>query len=270
MKKKLLPVLLLPLLAFAAPPVPGVVMEMVNTDMATGETWTSTMSVIDNDLLMEFSDPRSNTSGSMVYLAGSEEMIFNDDQNQTYVRINRAQMEEMAERIGAMMKQVEDMLENLPAAQREMIERSGGIPGMPDFGERPVISIEATGETDRMEGYPVTRYDMIVGDRKTQEMWVTDWSNLDGAAEVRGAFEGFAGLMSSFMEAMPPGMFDGGGFERLMDYDRGAPVVSYELDEEGNRAVETKLQSIGNADVDRSKFGPRDGYNEQKIEMPGM
>ena len=110
---------------------------------------------------------------------------------------------------------------------------------------------------------------MYVGDHRSQELWVTDWNNVDGAREIQAAFTGFAELMTSFLDAMPMGMFGSNdGFGGLMNLQRGVPVVTYELDEEGNPEVEITLRSIQGTDVDRSRFGPKDGYREQKIEMP--
>lgn len=270
MKRLLSTVLVVPLLAFAMPQAPGYVMELHNKNVQTQEEWSTFTYVQGQDLLMEMTD--GDQAGSMVYLHEAGELIVNNDRDRSYIRMDRETIQQMAEQMGAMMQQLETMLENLPEAQREMIRNSGmSIPGMPDMGERPVIEVRETGQTATHAGYPTTRFDMYVSDRKTQEMWVADWADVDGARDVQTAFMGFADLMSSFLEAMPTGMFGSSNdFSSLMDLQRGVPVVTYELDEDGNRKVETTLRSIEEADVDRSRFGPKDGYREQKIEMPDI
>lgn len=270
MKRLLLPLVIAPLVAFAAPTAPGLMVEIVSTDLVTGENWSNTMSVLDGNLVMEFNDPRTNTSGSMVFLADQQEWIMNDDQNQKYVRMNQATIDQMAAQMQAMMAQAEQMLANLPEAQREMIMNSG-MPGMEMLtgGGLPVIEMRETGENDTKEGYAVQRYDMYVGDRLTQQMWITEWSNVDGAESMRAAMTGFANMMKSFLEAMPSGMFGEGGLNSFMDFDRGIPIVTYEIDEEGNPAVETVMQGFTETDIDPNVFGPKPGYEEQQIDIPG-
>lgn len=271
MKKLLLLTVLVPLVAFAAPMDPGMIVTSTSKDLKTGETWSSTMSVQGEDLAMEFADPRSGASGSMVFLGGTPEWIMNDDQNRRYIRMTEADIDRLGEQMKAMLAQVEQMLEQIPAGQREAIMKAGGgaFPGMEllESGGLPVIEMRETGETDTKMGYPVERLDMYVGERRTQEMWVTDWSNVKGVAEVRTVFAAFANMMKSFLEAMPSSMFGEGGMANFMDFDRGVPIVSYELDEEGNPTVETVTDSFEEADIDRGIFGPKPGYTEQEIEF---
>lgn len=266
MKKLLLPLVLAPLMAFASPSAPGVIVETVTKDLRSGETTTSHMYVLGNDLVMEFADPRSGTSGSMVFLAEKGEWIMNDDANRKYTHMDRAAMEQMSAQMKAAMSQVEKMLESIPAAQREAMMNSG-IPGMEMLqgGGLPVIEMRKTGETATKAGYPAERIDMYVGDRRTQEMWVTEWSNVDGAEQVREAMTGFAEMMRSFLEAMPTSMFGEGGLASFMDFENGLPVVTYELDEEGNPTTESVIQSFTEAEVDPEMFGPKPGYTKQDI-----
>jgi len=269
--KKLLPLVLLPLLAFVGPPEPGVVMEILSKDLESGETWVSTTYAVGGDLLMEFSDPRDGTSGSMVFLAADGgQMIMNDDQAKTYTRMDQATLAQVAERMAGVMKQLEEMMADMPEAQREMIKNAGGgmLPGL--GGSAPVVEMSQTDDTDVRQGYDVRRHEMRVNGRVTQEMWIADWEDVEGASNLRGAFLGFSDMMSAFLEAIPTGMFGEGGMGDVMDFDRGVPVVTYEFDDEGNRETESVLQSISEADIDRSTFGPKAGYSEQKMELPGM
>ena len=147
MKRFLSAVLAVPLVAFAMPQAPGHVMELHNKNVQTGEEWTSYTYVQGQDLLMEMND--GSMAGSMVYLHESGELIINNDRERAYTRLDRETMQQMSERMSAMMQQLEAMLESLPEAQREMIKNSGmSIPGMPDMmGDRPVIEVRETGET---------------------------------------------------------------------------------------------------------------------------
>ncbi len=271
MRKLLLPLVLIPLLAFVLPVAPGVVVESVSKDLATGETWTNTMYVQDGDLAMEFADPRSGASGSMVFLSGPGEWIMNDDQNRRYIRMNREDMEKIATQMKAMMERVEQMMQNIPAAQREAIMNAGGggMPGMGMLAEGgiPTIEIRDMQENATKGGYPARRFDMYVGEKRTQEMWITDWSNVEGAAPVREAMMGFATMMRTFFESMPSSMVGGGGMSGFMDFERGLPIVTYEIGEDGNPSVETTIKSFTPGDVDRAKFGPKPDYDEQEIDF---
>ena len=267
MKKLLLPLILAPLLAFALPAVPGVIVTTVNKDLVSGETWTNTMYVRGEDLAMEFADPRSGSSGSMVFLAADGEWIMNNDEDRKFVRMDREGIERLSEQMKSMMERVEQMMSRIPEAQREALMRNGGIPGMDMLagGGIPTIEMRETGERETKAGYAAERFDMYIGDKRTQEMWITDWSNVDGADQVRTAMTGFAEMMKSFFEAMPIGMFGEGGMSSFMDFDRGIPIVTYEIGDDGNPKTEATIQSFTAGDVDPTLFGPKPGYSEQEI-----
>lgn len=246
----------------------GVIVESTSRDLTTDETWTNTMYILEEDLVMEFSDPRNNMSGSMVHLADPGEWIMNDDARQTFIRMTAEDMAELAEQIGAMMERVEQMMANIPESQREMIMNSGAMPGMDMLGDGlPTIEMRETGDAETREGYQTRRWDLYVGEKRTSEMWIADWSDVPEADAMRPAMTAFGEMWRSFMESMPTGMMGGDSMTALLDFNRGVPIVTYEIDDEGNRVMESVISSITTGDVDPGLFGPKEGYEEQEMEF---
>lgn len=246
----------------------GVIVESVSRDLNTDQSWTNTMYILENDLVMEFSDPRNNMSGSMVHLAGPGEWIMNDDQRRTYIRMTAEKMAELAEQIGAMMERVEQMMANIPESQREMIMNSGAMPGMDMLGDGlPTVEFRESTDVETREGYETQRWDLYVGEERTSEMWIADWSEVPEADAMRPAMMAFGEMWRSFMESMPTGMMGGDSMMTLLDFNRGVPIVTYELDDEGNRVLESVISSITTGDVDPGLFGPKDGYEEQDMDF---
>lgn len=284
MKQETLTLAVLPILAVAsaftasAPQkhtsdrrAPGVVMVAQSTVLQSGESWVNTISVQGGDILMEFGDSGGRT-GSMVFLAASQELILNDDSKRSYMRVDREFIDAFAANMSGAMKQMEKAMAAMSEEQRKMmLEASGGrMPGMGHTSGRPGPEIRDTGETAMKNGYSTTRYDVVSGDLLTQRLWIADWSTVEHGAELREAFGSLIALWTSFEEAIGDAPFGGASKRMVLTLRHGLPVVTTQFDVEGTAMIETELQSIDEADVDRSAFGPKDGYHEQRVEMQRM
>lgn len=284
MKHKALSLAVLPLFASAnaftlpatqtdrvEPRAPGVVVVTQSTVLQSGETWTNTIWVQGGDILMEFGDSGGRT-GSMVYLAASHELILNDDVERSYMRVDREFIDIFAANISGAMKQMEKAMAAMSEEQKKMMmEASGGrMPGMGDMSRRRGPEIRNTGETTQRNGYSTTRYDVVSGDLLTQQLWIADWSSVEHGAELRDALESLTALWASFEETMGDAPFGGASKQMVLTLQNGLPIITTQLDEEGTPIIETELQSVSEADVDRSAFGPKEGYREQRIEMQRM
>lgn len=248
----------------------GIVMVSESTVLQSGDSWNNTVSVLGRDLLMEYADAAGNT-GSLVYLDAGQELILNDDQERSYMRVDQEFIDTFAGNMSGAMGQMQKALEAMPEAQRQMVMQAAGgsMSGMGPSSRREPDVVD-TGETVTKHGYATTRHDMVMDGWLARQFWVADWSSVDHGDEMQGAFQGLTSLWASFYETMGDAPFGGASRSLVETLARGIPVVTTEFDVEGTPMIETALQSITEREVDPAAFGPKQGYREQRIEMGGM
>jgi hypothetical protein len=137
--------------------------------------------------------------------------------------------------------------------------------------ERPESELKETGEQGNKNGYPCVKYEVFREGRKIQELWVTDWDNIEGGSEVVDAFEDMAEFFSEMMNALPNmgGEDDGPAmddmvFEHLKELG-GFPVVTREFADDGSLQEETALRSAKRQTIDPDTFNPPSGYKQQEM-----
>ncbi len=274
--------ILLVLLALAGSPLLAGVVFQVETTYHSGSPSRgpegSTMSVEGKNLKMEIQsgEGTDGVKDEVVFRGDRRQMVAVDHRDRSYMVIDGEAVEKLGGQVqGQMqqaMKEMEKHLEGLDPKQREMMEKMlkgkmgqmGGPPGAAP--ERPAVEFRATGERATHQGYPCVRYDVLSAGVKTQELWVTDWSNVRGGKEVAGAFREMASffeeLMDSFKDMMGPGsdFFNAGGnpIESFSKID-GFPVVTRSF-EGGELESETVLESVTERDLDPDAFEPPKGY----------
>ena len=169
------------------------------------------------------------------------------------------------------MKQMEEMLKNLPQEQQDAIKaaRAEGMGGMPGPAAMPQIETEIknTGERGNKEGYPCVKYEVLLGGNKIRELWVTDWSNVEGGSEIMGAFDDMSDFFAELKDSMPQ---YGGGGDSDMDFtetfSNGFPVFTREFNmETGDLESETALRSAKRQTIDPDAFEPPAGYKRSEM-----
>lgn len=264
----LVPMVLATTLAVGARPNPGVVFEMeVREDGATEPT-ASVRAFVEGQSLKIQSG--SAGEGDMIFRGDRNEMTVVNHSERSYVVLDEATLEWLAEQLGAAMRQMEAMLANVPEAQRAQMEQMMRARGMGPgpVGEPPTRELRRTGERAEHSGFATERYDVLVDGRKERELWVTPWSNIAGAAEARPAFEAMAAFAQSMIDALATGplasLADSNGFEMLNELD-GFPVLTREFDDNGAVESETLLRSATERALDASEFEPPAGYTRQQL-----
>ncbi len=272
---KKLALLALPLLAFTVQP-PGWVFQMTTTELATGAVSESQMMVVGNNIKITVAAATGAPEGDMSFLGDVGEigeLIYNNDEDRTYYRINQQLMDDLKAQMGDMEAQMREALAGIPEAQRRAImERAGGMPGMPGMAQvtPPEIELRSTGERDTKAGYPCVRYELVVDGRVSQHMWMTEWSNVEGAGALGQAFGRFGDFTKAMIESLPFGgmMGDPTGW-MARDFRERVAIVTIDLSEAGEPISETVLTDVSRREVALSEFGPKEGYREERM-MPGQ
>ena len=277
MKKSLVAMILplaLVLTAFTARPA-GWVFQMTTTVLATGASSVGEMIVVGDRIKMSGMGAEAGAEGDMNFLGDVGEigeLVYNDDENRKFFRMNKQTVEELSSQLGDVQRQMDEAMAGIPEAQRRAImERAGrgGMPGMPGMAV-PVVEVRRTDETATKQGYPCVKYELVVDGRVTQIMWMTEWSNVEGASAAGGTFEKFFGFMTYLREAMPSGpMFGGADAMQGMDFRERFAVVTVMLDRNGEPTQETVLTDVSRREVDLSEIGPKEGYTEERFGPPG-
>ena len=264
----------LSLVLIAGPAVAGVVFEVETKDHEQSPPKTDELQMIADgkNISMDIQPSERGGKGGKVIFRGDKgdggEVVVVDDDGKSYFVMDRAAMAAIGGQVSAAMKQVDEMLKNLPKEQQDAIRkaRGGMMPGPP---KRESAELRKTSDTGDKNGYPCVKYEVLRGGRKVRELWVTDWDNVEGGAEVVGAFEEMAAFFREMMAGIPNMGGGGGGPADIglgeMGFDKGFPVVTREFDEDGSLESESALRSAKRQTIDPDAFEPPSGYKRQEM-----
>jgi hypothetical protein len=259
---------------------PGVIFEITTVDHTRSPVVTDTarLQIEGPDVAMEVSGAGEG-GGRMIFHGEAREMIVVDDAERSYMVMDEATLESLANQMNAAMAQMEQMLESLPAEQRAMIERMrdqgmGGMPGMenmPGMGPAPEIEVRATGRSDTRAGYPVAEWEVAQDGVVARRLWITPWSEVDGGDEARAAMVGMVEFFDDFLDALPrmPGQDEPlirNPF-RNIDMAEGLPVFTQELSPEGEVEQESTITAVERRSLGPETFQPPADY--QRRDIPG-
>jgi len=269
-------------LLISSPLLAGVVYEIETTDhqQSPPKVESIEMAAEGRHLKMGIGGGSHDRNGEMIFRGDRREMVVVDHDDKSYSVIDREAIQQIAGQVNSAMSQVQEALKNVPADQRAMVEKmmKENMPKeMADKApHRPSSELRKTGDRATHNGYPCVKYEVVQDGRKLRELWVTDWSNLEGSSEVTGTFEDMADFFQEMMDSFSN--LAGGGspigfggsdnfFEHIKDLD-GFPVVTKEFGEDGSLEGEGALRSARRQTIDPDTFEPPSGYKRQEM-FPG-
>ena len=222
-------------------------------------------------LRVEIHSVSSSEDGLIIYRGDRNEMIVADNEHLEYYVIDEQTMNQMAAQIGDAMKQVEEMMKTLPPDQRAMAEQmmKQQMPGLQPAPEAP-STLQKTGKSDTINGHDCEYYEVLREGRKTREMCVAEWSDIDGGAEAVDAMIG----MGKFFESMHDAFAEAAGTDFMgkqqevfahMRQLGGYPVYAKDYDDSGALEGESMLKSSSSEAIDAAMFEPPEGY--RRVEM---
>ena len=247
----------------------GVVYEIDVTDHAQSPPKTDSMQTSVEGRLLKMGIPSGGRSGDgeMIFRGDRREMVWIDHQKKTYFVIDEETMKAFAAQINEAMEMMEQALANVPEAQRPMIEEmmKKKMPQTQKV-ERPKTELQKTGEMAEHNGYPCVRYEVLRDGRAIRELWVTDWENIEGGAEVAELFQQMSEFFQEMLDSLPKFAENGAdqSFEHLKDLE-GFPVITRELADDGTIERESSLRSARRQKLDPTAFEPPAGYKRQEM-----
>ena len=279
---KRLSTLSLLLLFTSSPMLAGVVYEIETTDhdQSPPKVESIEMAAEGRHLKMGIGGGSHDRKGDMIFRGDRREMVVVDHDDKTYTVMDHEAIQQIAGQVNSAMSQVQEALKNVPADQRAMVEKmmKENMPQqVPDKAPSgPSSELKKTGERATHNGYPCVKYEVVQNGRKLRELWVTDWSNLEGSEEVSETFGDMADFFREMMDSFS-NLGGGGGpigfggsdtfFEHMKELG-GFPVVTKEFNEDGSLEGEASLRSAKRQTIDPDAFEPPSGYKRQEM-FPG-
>lgn len=269
------------LLIVAAPAWAGVVFEVETTHHrgSSPQTETTQAMVEGQNITMGITASGNGERGDAIYRGDRREMIVVDHGEKSYFVMNKATAQELGGQVSSAMQQMQEALKNVPEDQRALVEQMmkkqmGAMQQKAPKG--PAAELKKTGRTAEKNGYPCVEYETWVGGKKTHELWVTDWSNIEGSDEAADAFLEMANFFEEIMDTLSDetglgGLIDQAGiqntFTQMRDLD-GFPVVTREFGDDGDLESESFLRSARRQTIDPDAFEPPSGYKRQEMFSP--
>lgn len=247
---------------------PGVVFEMeIRDHTSSAEPAKMTMAVEGRDLKIERSAVGEQPAGSTIFRGDRREMFIVNHADRSYFLLDEAGMKELAEAT----KGMDAMLANVPPEQRAMVERMMRGRGLGGAAAAPKRELRRTGERATHSGYATEQYEVLENGRRKWEFWVTPWSSLEGADEMRTAVEAMAefGKVLTDAAAQSPMLSSmagaGAGEYQFLRQLNGYPVVTRTFSDGGQLELETTLRSVTRRTMSPGDFEVPDGYRRQSI-----
>jgi hypothetical protein len=178
---------------------------------------------------------KSENDDKKIIFDGSKQLlkVINSDK-QNYIEINKKDISELAEKINQMNSIMQEQMSQMPESQKEKVKEMMQAQ-MPDKATKNInYEYKKTSESDVINGYSANKYEVYLnGEKEKQELWVTDYKNIDLNPKDFGAFLEFKEFMTEIFESI--GNLGDVDYEMLWDFNNidGFPVKTVFFDDYG-------------------------------------
>lgn len=255
----------------------GVVFEIETKDnkQQAVQTHTTRLAVEGRRLTIDIAPSQANQrGGAMQYRSDRREMVVVDHESKSYFVMDIQTMKHLGSQLNSAMSQVRDQtqqaLQGMSAEQRTMVEKmmKDRMPAQQPT-QKPQITVRRLDQSDQVYGYPCQLYEVRRNGRKIRDLWVTDWSNIEGGSELAPVFADMGRFQQEMIGAMPKLGGQSGGMVdspfATMKEINGFPVASRDYASDGSVESETALRSAKRQRLDPNAFEPPAGYKRQDM-----
>ncbi|MCB9029749.1 MAG: hypothetical protein H6619_01750 [Deltaproteobacteria bacterium] len=249
------------LVAIASTAFADVSVTFTTKDFGSGKQENQTMYIKGDNLAI--SEKNNIQQPDMIFKSTAKEAVAIDHSRREYFVMNKETMQKIGGQMSAAMKQMQAQMATMPPEQRRMMESmmSGKLGNM-GAAQKAKIEVRKTGETDKIDGKPVVKYEIVKNGRKTTEYWVTPISNVKNGQQVYTAFSSLGSFMSDLIDSMkdfPLASSIETPFSEFTSIN-GIPVLTRQFDQNGKVTQETRFGEIVEAQFAMSSFEPPAGY----------
>jgi hypothetical protein len=202
--------------------------------------------------------------------AGETAVIYRGDRDlvwllnhpeKTFLQVDRGTTAAIAENLEAANRVLRERTRDLPAGQREALERMlEGTLGSPP-PEEPAVITRATGRHDRVGDTECAEHEVLRGAERVAEVCLADFAAAGVTRETFGVVRDLALFLRESVAAMAPRVFQKDGMEALDSFQQidGVPLRVRAF-EDGKPATETLVTGIEPRDFGSAEFEVPEGY----------
>jgi len=208
---------------------------------------------------------KTDPDATIIFDGDQNRMYIINDDEKNYLVFDQATVESMAAKINPAMEEMRKQLEQMPPEQRKMVEKM--MDEQMKQLQPPKLEVEKTSETQTLSGYDCTKVEVTRDGQVVRELWITDWSNVEGASETQDAFKNMADFFVKVFESisLPGGLKPQNPFEQLGKLG-GFPVLTKDFDE-GELMSETLFQNSEKKALGDAHFKPDPSFEQEKIDF---
>lgn len=238
----------------------GTILETVTRELAPdGETATAATYAQNGNLRVE------GKAGDGVLIFRNDTIYIVNPRERTYVVMDRASMQRMAEQINPALKQMQEQLAQMPPEQRAQMEKMMGE-RMPGFGKDKTQEFRKTRRSDRIGGYPCTFVEVLENGALTDELCVAAPSSIRGAQELLDAATKMSVLLKDMLSTLDAPWLRQTMERQVANYEKlgGVPVLTRHYSD-GKPVHETTIKAIRSETIAATSFEVPAGYEQKDV-----
>jgi hypothetical protein len=245
----------------------GAVLESGMRDLPNGKEKQTTTMLVDNGMVHVETLETGKTSPESGMIFKNDTLIMLDHRKKTYTVMDKATLQQWAEKAGAVMKQMEKQLAGMTPEQRAKVEKMmGKTPG----GQKPKHVPPEYVRTARTEKAGSYRCQVWEGRREGAKVLevCTTTTRIAGGDELIQAMKRMTAMTEDALKSLDsPWLQDSMSEEwEAIGKIEGFPVVTRTFTN-GKAETETTLKSARSEAVPASQFEPPTGYTRKTLDF---
>ena len=250
--------------------IAGVILEIANKDMVSGGLDATKIHADSGRIRMDPATSEGAPESSMIF-RDNEFLILNHS-DKSYTVIDDALLASVSSQMSTAMKQMQELLKNMPPEQREMAGRmmKGRMKAFTqeEAPPAPAFKVKKTG-SGKWRTYKCTQYIVSDDTQKLQEICAASRDQIDGIDEAMVSFKAMGAFMKKLAANLPSAFASGleSNPMQMMDQIDGFPVHTLQYDN-GTVSYETSLESAIEQTVEDAVFSPPKDYKRQEMLGP--
>jgi Domain of unknown function (DUF4412) len=252
---------IVPLLIATSVAAAGTIMQWQEKDLTApkAEPTSQTFLFQDGAFRMERKDDDTNR----ITLFRDQVMYQIDPAAKTYRKLDKAQADQLADKMGQMRKMMEARMAQLPPEQRERMEAMMGGAGKT---AAPQFTVAATGRSESVAGVSCQVMQINRGTAKEYEFCVAAPGTIPGGADMLKSMRDLASMMSGFVKTLGGGKGDSmTGYWSQLQQLNGVPILTRDFDSQGKVERENRLVAVKNESIPAALLQVPAGYTEKSM-----
>jgi hypothetical protein len=191
-----------------------------------------------------------------------------DPKNQSYRKIDKATVDQMATKLAEARKQMQAAMANMPPERRAMMEKMLGQMGAAGADQGPKRLLKKTGRTETVAGIKCTVWEASVGSDKVEELCAAPIGSVAGGDEMMKTMREVGEMLKGFTQSFGAGSKMDNDW-RDIETINGVPILTRDFNS-GKVSSETRLTVARKESIAAGQFEVPAGYTEKKISFgPG-